>query len=272
MLVSTSSPLVHSQTGADRLVQRRLQPEPKSTLSQWTTVALLLFVVVDLLAYLYVFSSIFHNISAPSPELEFRTPYRGLDDLYGSGEANSSKHDPIENVPRVAAIVNSEHPDKVYPQDEHRRLTAYGTVTPLDRHLRVSSTVRRHLTFSVAAMLIVRQYHTILQFRVMDYGMERCALALRLPSNEDGDPKSADIELSVLDVSPQLDPSTISWSSRPASRNVVGTLRASSGEEVRLPEFPCRWGSLYAFEVSCAPGSPTCDVDVWADRDGTWGT
>ncbi|EPS93648.1 hypothetical protein FOMPIDRAFT_1026461 [Fomitopsis schrenkii] len=244
------------QTPSDviRQVQRRLQPEPKSTLSQWTTVALLLFVVVDLLAYLYVFSSIFHNISAPSPELEFRTPYRGLDDLYGSGEANSSKHDPIENVPRVAAIVNSEHPDKVYPQDEHRRLTAYGTVTPLDRHLRVSST-----------------YHTILQFRVMDYGMERCALALRLPSNEDGDPKSADIELSVLDVSPQLDPSTISWSSRPASRNVVGTLRASSGEEVRLPEFPCRWGSLYAFEVSCAPGSPTCDVDVWADRDGTWG-
>ena len=109
---------------------------------QWITVTLLLFVVVDLLAYLYVFSSIIHDISAPEPELEFRSPYRGLDDLYGSGEVNSSKHDPIENVPRVAVIVNSEYPDKVYPQDEHRWLSAYGTVTPLDRHLRVSSTVR----------------------------------------------------------------------------------------------------------------------------------
>ena len=133
---------------ATPLVQRRLQPEPKSTLSQWTTATLLLFVVVDLLAYLYVFSSIFHDISAPEPELEFRSPYRGLDDLYGSGEANSSKHDPIENVPRVAAIVNSEHPHQVYPQDEHRWLSPHGTVTPLDRHFKVSSTVRNPFSFS----------------------------------------------------------------------------------------------------------------------------
>lgn len=122
------------------------------------------------------------------------------------------------------------------------------------------------------AALTPRQYHTILQFRVMDYGMERCALALRLPSGEEGSSKSADIELSVLDVSRPLDPSSISWSSRPPRRNVVGTLRASADEEVRLPEFPCKWGSLYAFEASCAPDSPACDVDVWADRNGTWGT
>ena len=102
--------------------------------------------------------------------------------------------------------------------------------------------------------------------------MERCALALRLPSGVEDDPKTAEIELSLLDVSRPLDPSVISWSSRPLRRNIVGTLRASAGEEVRLPEFPCKWGALYAFEASCASDSTTCDVDVWADRKGTWGT
>ena len=106
----------------------------------------------------------------------------------------------------------------------------------------------------------------------MDYGMERCALALRLPSGVEDDSKTAEIELSLLDVSRPLDPSVISWSSRPLRRNIVGTLRASAGEEVRLPEFPCKWGALYAFEASCASDSTACDVDVWADRNGTWGT
>ncbi|KZT63694.1 hypothetical protein DAEQUDRAFT_733523 [Daedalea quercina L-15889] len=239
---------------AVRKVQRRTSVHPKPSLTPCITVALLLFVVVDLLAYLYIFRSILGDMSA-EPELEFRKPYRGLDDLYDSGETNSSKHAPIENVPRVATIVNSEEPDKVYPLDEHRWLSAYGTVTPLDRHLRVSNTI-----------------HTILQFRVMDYGMEQCALALRLPAGEDNNVvKSAAIELCALDVSHQLDPRMLSWSTRPPCRGSVDTLRADFGEETRLPEFSCKWGSLYTYEISCASGSPACDVDVWADRNGTWG-
>jgi len=235
--------------------QHRPTTRLKPPLSQWVSAALALFVLADLCAYLFVFRSIVNDIRASEIQLEFRSPYRGLDDLYSSGETNSSKHDPIENVPRVAALVNSEDPVKVYPLDEHRWLSAYGTVTPLDRHLRVSATM-----------------HTILQFRVMDYGMERCALALRLPSRSDSDkPDTVSLDLCALDVPRQLDPHTLSWSTRPPCRSVVGTLRGSGGEEVRLPEFSCKWGSLYTYEVSCAPESPLCDVDVWADRNGTWG-
>ncbi|KAH9838985.1 uncharacterized protein C8Q71DRAFT_703475, partial [Rhodofomes roseus] len=234
--------------------QPRLPTRSTPTLSQWISATLALFILADLLAYLYVFRAVVNDIRDSEAQLEFRSPYRGLDDLYGSGEANSSRHDPIENVPRVAAVVTNEDPEKVYPLDEHRRLSAYGTVTPLDRHLRVSGTM-----------------HTVLQFRVMDYGMERCALALRLPFIESNTSKPVDLDICALDVSRQLNPRTLSWSTRPPCKNLVGTLRGGAGEEVRLPEFSCKWGELYTYEVSCAAESPACDVDVWADRNGTWG-
>ncbi|KAH9932590.1 uncharacterized protein B0H18DRAFT_986385 [Fomitopsis serialis] len=196
-------------------VQHHPTTRPKPTLSQWISAALTLFVLVDLLAYLFVFRSVVNDIRASETELEFRAP----------------THDPIENVPRVAALVNSEEPVKVYPLDEHRWLSAYGTVTPLNRHLRVSATM-----------------HTILQFRVMDYGMER----------------PVSLDLCAVDVSHQIDPLTLSWSTRPPCRSVVGTLHGSGGEEVRLPEFSCKWGSLYTYEVSCAA------IRLRA-MNGTWG-
>ncbi|TFY61698.1 hypothetical protein EVJ58_g4354 [Rhodofomes roseus] len=247
-------PLVVLRRAVGHAAQPRLPTRSTPTLSQWISATLALFILADLLAYLYVFRAVVNDIRDSEAQLEFRSPYRGLDDLYGSGEANSSRHDPIENVPRVAAVVTNEDPEKVYPLDEHRRLSAYGTVTPLDRHLRVSGTM-----------------HTVLQFRVMDYGMERCALALRLPFIESNTSKPVDLDICALDVSRQLNLRTLSWSTRPPCKNLVGTLRGGAGEEVRLPEFSCKWGELYTYEVSCAAESPACDVDVWADRNGTWG-
>lgn len=120
------------------------------------------------------------------------------------------------------------------------------------------------------------QVHTILQFRAMDYGMERCALALRLPSDRDkqdwapgNGPVSVDV--CALGVDRPLDPRALSWASRPSCREPFGTLTAGPGEETRLPAFPCSWGTLYTYEVACASESPDCQLDVWANRNGTWG-
>lgn len=112
----------------------------------------------------------------------------------------------------------------------------------------------------------------------MDFGMERCALTLRLPSASDQQPFTllppsghAQLDICALDAARPLTPRSLSWATRPACMEHVGTLSAGPGEEVRFAEFPCSWGSLHTYEVSCAPDAPDCELDVWASRNGTWG-
>lgn len=232
---------------------------PQSKWSSWVSRVVCLLILVDLAVYLYIFRSLLVLSDDVLNDLEFRNPYIGLNELYASGRVNASRYEPIVNEPRIATQISSVEPDKVFPEDEHRWLSTAGTMSPLDRHLHVSSNV-----------------HTILQFRAMDYGMERCALALRLPSDRDkqdwapgNGPVSVDV--CALGVDRPLDPRALSWASRPSCREPFGTLTAGPGEETRLPAFPCSWGTLYTYEVACASESPDCQLDVWANRNGTWG-
>ena len=108
----------------------------------------------------------------------------------------------------------------------------------------------------------------------MDFGMERCVLALRLPSL-DMDPsmviRNGSIELCELDVSRMLDTRTLSWKKRPKCRQNLGTFIPVAGEEVTLHEFSCAWGILPTFEASCSSDSPECTLDVWGGIGKAWG-
>ncbi|EPS99777.1 hypothetical protein FOMPIDRAFT_1123840, partial [Fomitopsis schrenkii] len=199
-------------------------------------------------------------------DFEFRSPYVGLDDLYNrTGLISASAYAPIVSMPRIVTQVSSIERNKVFPEDEHRYLHKLGTLTPPDRHVLVNNTI-----------------HTIVQFRAMDYGMERCALAVRLPSapsQEWGHNQSAvvaygTITLCELDVPPNrmLDTQTLSWANRPACQKSLGTSSVTLGEETSLHEFPCAWGTVPAFELSCAPETPDCSLDAWGGSNGQWGT
>lgn len=117
-------------------------PKSTSTLLWWTAALLSVFIVADLVAYLYIFRSVLGMAETAVSELEFRNPYVGLAELYSEGGLNASRYDPIVNIPRVAAQVSSAEPDKVFPEAEHRYLSNFGTMSPNDRHLQVSSSVR----------------------------------------------------------------------------------------------------------------------------------
>ena len=93
--------------------------------------------------------------------------------------------------------------------------------------------------------------------------MERCQLALKLPSLEQKLPNPYRFQgsdnVAMLDVcelvwnsSSELDLKDLSWSRRPTCQRSVGVFAATPGTEVTLPEFPCRWAELRTFEVSCA--------------------
>ena len=111
--------------------------------------------------------------------------------------------------------------------------------------------------------------------------MERCQLALRLPTLDAtlpdpyrfyGDSDTVLVEVCESPTSDRLlDLAMLSWASRPQCRAHVGTFAATPGREVTLSEFPCKWGEVRTFEMSCASQNPDCVVDVWSSQNETWG-
>lgn len=108
----------------------------------------------------------------------------------------------------------------------------------------------------------------------MDFGMEHCVLSLRLPPsnlNPSTILSNGSIELCELDTDRMLDMRTLSWVNRPNCRRNLGTFVPVPDGEVVLHEFPCAWGTIPTFEVSCSAGTPNCMLDVWGSVGKAWG-
>jgi len=229
---------------------------------RYILIAIIALYLLDVAAFSYV-AHVTLGTMRPDRELELRSSYVGLDELYSLGGKNTSTHRPLLNRPRLAAPVTSLHPDQTYPEDQLRWMSNTGMLSPADLHLSVSENI-----------------HTVYQFRVIDYGMERCQLALRLPaldattehpwsfpSNHD----TLELQVCQLDAPRLLDPQTLSWSTRPACTKMVGTLTAAPGKEAHLPEFPCSWGLYITYEISCTPQSHDCALDLRPAHNETLG-
>ena len=105
-----------------------------------------------------------------------------------------------------------------------------------------------------------------MQFRALDYGMERCTIVLSLPSHQTlsqaDPPKHSEytngsiIDVWKLKVSTRLDPHTVSWVSRPARDvRLFSFTILPNATSYESPEFFCRSGSLHSFEFGCADDS-----------------
>jgi len=217
--------------------------------------------IIFLLYIAYVFRTSYVDSNMDTTGLQFANPYVGLDRLYKSGVVKPSVIAPILNKPRVAAQVFRDFPEKLAPVGEHDVYGIYGLLSPNERHLQVD-----HNT------------HTIVQFRAIDFGMEECSLVVRLPYAEEplennaafalqGTPR---LEFCSLDVERPIDVRKLSWRTRPACTNMLGSVVAQPGETF-VARFPCEWGSLHVFEVGCASRQETCLVDVWSTQNQTWG-
>ncbi|CAA7264996.1 unnamed protein product [Cyclocybe aegerita] len=197
-------------------------------------------------------------------EMEFRNPYFGLDELYAQHRFQSSVYPKIVNEPKLAAQISSAEPDKVFPVDLHQWLSDFGRLSPPDRRLQVSKDI-----------------HTIIQHNVLDYGMEKCAIAIRLPARGDSlphpytlPPAGDTVRLSIceLDAKRPLKERTLSWSQRPPCVRQLAPVDAKIGGEIELEPFACKSGSYLTYQISCAEDSPGCNVDVWMNHNQTWGT
>ncbi|KAI0056951.1 hypothetical protein BV25DRAFT_1920588 [Artomyces pyxidatus] len=228
-------------------------------LIRWSTIVLLLCTVVDVFLVLSlvlrsdreVFSS---TPASPTSALEMPNMYINFDKLYNGTIQENRTFPPIVNIPRGMSQVSSAQPNKVFPQWPESWLTIYGSVPINSRRLWVSPEVS-----------------TIVQFRVMDYGMENCSLVLTIPpAAENGTDilvsdlreDQARVDVWALSTSKRLDPQTLTWKTCPTRAAHVGMLAASYNETHELPSFACRSGSYQAFELSCAGSG--CGLDITA--------
>jgi hypothetical protein len=122
-------------------LENRSYSHPKRSNILFVAVAVLsVLVAVDIAAYTYITRLLFSQVGLD--DLEYRSSYVGLGELYESGQLTPSRYNRTINMPRRAVQVYETYPDKVSAQGDHQWLSDFGTLAPPDRHLQVSGTVR----------------------------------------------------------------------------------------------------------------------------------
>lgn len=209
--------------------------------------------------------------------METRSPYINFDLLYSNTTAQRTRHDPIVNHGRDFVQISSTEPHRAYPYYGDLVLTEVGPVPPLTRHLLVTPEVSSNFKFYIYPPILMEcKVSTIAQFRVVDYGMESCSLAITTPpQNDSATTISSSLDLPVslevwtLPAKHKLDLARLTWTTRPQPRAHLGTLTITYGNTYHIPRFECRSGSYQTFELSCS--SPDCHIDIMGVGEGKSG-
>ncbi|TFK24229.1 hypothetical protein FA15DRAFT_641384 [Coprinopsis marcescibilis] len=210
---------------------------------------------------------VWQKVSVPPKQNVIFSEYQGLEIANSYVNLDTAIYDiprvppkPISNYPLVVSRVNWHEPKKVYI-DSSSWMSALGLIYP-EEH----------------AVGIKHHQSTIMQYRALDYGMERCTVVLSLPSHQilsQADPPkhSAHTKGSIIDVwklkaSSRLDPLTVSWASRPARDDRLFSFTILPNvTSYESPEFFCRSGSLHSFEFGCADDSSTANCMLEFTQD-----
>ncbi|KAJ7454831.1 hypothetical protein FB451DRAFT_1184668 [Mycena latifolia] len=212
--------------------------------------------IIDVLLVMYLgiqhYSTNRNAANAEPDDLELRSPYVNLAELYSQTSLKSSKHDPIVNHARAFVQISSTEPDQIFPPYGLMRPVADGMVPEYQRHLLVTPTIS-----------------TIAQFRVADFGMENCSLSITVPPRNESDGHLADepatLDIWSLPVTKKMNMQKLSWATRPTSATFFGSLPVAFGETRRLPGYRCPSGSYQTFEFRCS--TPKCKIDIMGSGD-----
>ncbi|KAJ7028060.1 hypothetical protein C8F04DRAFT_69279 [Mycena alexandri] len=204
--------------------------------------------------------SVSNGIKFSNLELPAANSYYGLENALRNSTAEPAL--PIKNPPFFAGHIDQMSPAYV-PFRLDRQFTHFGTVYPTDRRI-----------------LVAPGISTIIQFRVQDFGMERCTLNLTTPAAMAGDavdhghihdraPTETSkglVELWQLKLDRCIDPTALSWSTRPRRSHLLATWDVSHRSNVGTLDFVCASRSIMSFELACA-GEGACQVDFKQPRE-----
>ncbi|KAI0300035.1 hypothetical protein B0F90DRAFT_1726125 [Multifurca ochricompacta] len=205
------------------------------------------------LGYRYTKTVLFH---VDPRKLETPSTYINFDLLYRNGTKTNLRFPSIQGLPRALAQVSSREPDKVDPQWPVSYLAPYGSVPYNDRHL-----------------LVEPEISTFVQFRVLDYGMENCSLALHIPEYGSETMEIARIGSTIdvwsLAVDSKVDLLEISFRTLPRRVSKIGTFTPRFNTTELLPSFTCQSGTYHAFLLTCPEGArkENCWVDLTSVKE-----
>jgi len=182
--------------------------------------------------------------------------YVGLDKVKWSPERLQSIPD-VHNFPSLITQVSNSYPDKVFPMDARRSLNDRGTSKDEQQ------------------VLITADVSTVVQFRILDYEMERCAVTFEIPDADEIRNRHTDINLDMggitkvqvweLDTNRELDARAVNKRSLPPRKTLVDTLQLKMGNATSTTEFPCKARTLHTYELTCE--AEDCRVMFWQDKD-----
>jgi len=262
--VSEQDTLLEKEQTRDEavLAKQALRRTRLSRIYDWI---ILLFLLADIAICLYVAKVVYFGKPPVQAELEYRNPYINLENLYKQ-KNSTTRYKPIQNPPRSALQISSTAPESAVETFPQKLVKQFGTISPPDKHLKVDA-----LT------------HTILQYRSIDFGMEKCTLRLLLPASRDETlndfsvVNGTNLDVCLLNLPNPRNIGSVTWKQAP-SCSYIGSLLVKPGGESTLynkngtlSEFSCPWGSWYTFRVSCSSLMPSCNLDVWSDDKDKWG-
>ncbi|KAF7799948.1 hypothetical protein EIP86_011191 [Pleurotus ostreatoroseus] len=227
------------------------------TLGPWTIAACILCTIVN------VFTMIWSppSFTLPPRPLTSLTPnegrllrrpsqFMGLDKVSRPSPPQPTS---LLNYPIVILPVDSEHSRKVFDHSPKRHSSQVGMITPEDRRVVVTDTLS-----------------SIVQFRAMDYGMEKCEINIRLPalSKLPFTPPSSVLSVYKLDTKYALDTSLLSYAKRPRRLAKLADIGFHDMNDVRWNTMlACPSESVLTVELACstATGS-SCNFEFWQDK------
>ncbi|KAF8183861.1 hypothetical protein K438DRAFT_1466455, partial [Mycena galopus ATCC 62051] len=203
--------------------------------------------IVSLVLNLIQLSSRLTPSGPSSAKLTYPDPYIGLEQ---AGLSATTLAKPIINFPLLLAQINFSEPTTVYMQSTHWP-TAFGMIYPELRYFEAS---------------------TVVQFRTIDFGMQRCVMTLEIPEvpeltkNFASSAGPCPLEVWSLDASDGIQPRTLSWAARPRRSHLHTTMMV--GPRPLLlhgPSFNCPSRTLFTFEI--AYRAPHCHLRFQQDPD-----
>lgn len=151
----------------------------------------------------------------------------------------------FDNFPFLVSRTDSQHQDKVLGVDEFSYMSTVGTITPELYRIQVSNSIS-----------------TIVQFRAIDFGMEKCRLSIVAPASV---PPTAHVAVYRLDVVDILNEREINYYTRPGRLAKLAELEMTpSTNWTRY--FSCQSDGVYTFELACSEQQQPCDVQWVQDK------
>ncbi|KAH9945107.1 uncharacterized protein BXZ73DRAFT_96098 [Epithele typhae] len=194
---------------------------------------------------------------APPPVISDHrpNPYVHLDVLLQNATLDWK---PFVNFPPVALQFKTSDTSRRLSEEGRDHPTDFGKVYPDDRHVVANST-----------------HSTVLQFRNMDYLMERCVLHWDAPRFSAGfpnpdiriDPSPARVDVWLLEREREMSrylPGSTDFA--PARRRLLTTMAVADGAPSESVPFVCPSQKYTTVELTCPAGGGACGVDFWQNR------